>query len=271
MISFEKEYFNLGFIDKLAYKDCFMQSIDPRVKIITTAAFTIVVVSYSKYELTGLMPFFLFPMVCSSLGDVPLKYVLKKLLFFSVFPLLIGIFNPLIDTKPVFFFMNTSVSGGWISLISIFLKFQLTFSFAVIFIATTPLPQVCAGLKRLGVPDIFTSQLMFLYRYIFVLAEETMRMLRARGLRTFGEVNMSMKDFINLAGLLFIKTCERAERIYRAMLSRGFSNTIHSIKDISIKHTDLLYLAITTGLLIFFRLYDVAALSGRAITGGFLR
>ncbi|QWR76763.1 cobalt ECF transporter T component CbiQ [Candidatus Magnetomonas plexicatena] len=268
MISFEKEYFNLGFIDKLAYKDSFMQSLDPRVKIITTAAFTVLVVSYSKYELTGLMPFFLFPMVCSSLGEVPLKYILKKLLYFSIFPLLIGIFNPLIDTKPVASFMNISISGGWISLLSIYIKFELTFSFAVIFIATTPLSQVCAGLKRLGVPDIFTAQLMFLYRYIFVLAEETMKMLRARGLRAFGEVNMSVKDFIGFAGLLFIKTCERAERIYRAMLSRGFAGTVHSIKDISLKRTDLLYIAITTVLLVFFRVYDVTELSGRALMRG---
>ncbi|MEO5358590.1 MAG: cobalt ECF transporter T component CbiQ [Nitrospirae bacterium YQR-1] len=268
MISFEKEYFNLGFTDKLAYMDGFMQSLDPRVKIITTAAFTIMVVSYSKYELTGLMAFFLFPVLCCNLGNVPVMYVLKKLLCFSIFPLIIGMFNPLIDTNPQIFFMNTGISGGWISLVSIVFKFQLTFSAAIILIATTPLPQICIGLKRLGVPEIFTSQLLFLYRYIFVLSEEAMKMARARGLRTFGKVNMSIRDFTNLSGLLFIKTYERAERIYQAMLSRGFSGTVRSIKDISFKPADLFYLLVTTTLLLLFRAYNLADILGKAIIGG---
>ena len=79
------------------------------------------------------------------------------------------------------------VSGGWVSFFSILLKFFLTMCSALLLISTTSFPGICHALRKLGIPEIFISQLLFLYRYIFVLVEETLRMVRARDLRSFGK------------------------------------------------------------------------------------
>jgi cobalt/nickel transport system permease protein len=72
-----------------------------------------------------------------------------------------------------------------------------------------------------------------------------------------------MSIFINLIGTLFMKTIERAERIYQAMLSRGFSGTIRFVKRDSLRKGDFLFLSITGVVLYFFRTCDIVSLIGR--------
>ena len=56
---------------------------------------------------------------------------------------------------------------------------------ALILIAVTGFNAVCLALDKLGTPRVFVVQLVFLYRYMFVLVDEAARMVRARSLRTF--------------------------------------------------------------------------------------
>jgi cobalt/nickel transport system permease protein len=262
-MDFDKEYFNLGVLDTLSYKNTLIHRLDARTKVITTFAFIVTVVSFPKYEIAGLIPFFLFPAVIFSLGDIPVWFILKKVLVVSVFAIFIGIFNPLFDTHVIYNFLGIPVSGGWVSFFSILLKFFLTMCSALLLISTTSFPGICHALRKLGIPEIFISQLLFLYRYIFVLMEETLRMVRARDLRSFGKRGQGMSIFINLIGTLFMKTIERAERIYQAMLSRGFSGTIRFVKRDSLRKGDFLFLSITGVVLYFFRTCDIVSLIGR--------
>lgn len=262
-MDFDKEYFNLGFLDTLSYKDTVIHRLDPRTKVIATFAFIVTVVSFPKYEIAGLIPFFLFPAVIFSLGDIPVWFILKKVLIVSVFAVFIGIFNPLFDTRVMVNLFGIPVSGGWVSFFSILLKFFLTICSALLLISTTSFPGICHALRKLGTPEIFISQLLFLYRYIFVLIEETLRMVRARDLRSFGKRGQGISVFINLIATLFMRTIERSERIYHAMLSRGFSGTIHHIKRDRLKKADFVCLSLTGVFLIFFRTYDFVNLIGR--------
>jgi len=155
------------------------------------------------------------------------------------------------------------ISGGWISFFSILLRFVLTMCSALLLISTTSFPRICHALRKLGIPVIFISQLLFLYRYIFVLIEETLKMVRARELRSFGKRGREIKVFINLIGTLFMRTMERAERIYHAMLSRGFSGTIHYVEEDRFRKADFVCLSLTAILLILCRTYDLVNLIGR--------
>jgi cobalt/nickel transport system permease protein len=262
-MDFDKEYFNLGVLDTLSYKNTLIHRLDARTKVITTFAFIVTVVSFPKYEIARLIPFFLFPAVIFSLGDIPFWFILKKVLVVSVFAVLIGIFNPLFDTHVLYDFLGIPVSGGWVSFFSILLKFFLTMCSALLLISTTSFPGICHALRKLGIPEIFISQLLFLYRYIFVLMEETLRMVRARDLRSFGKRGRGMGVFINLIGTLFIKTIERAERIYHAMLSRGFSGTIHFVLREGFGKADFVFMSVTGVVLYIFRTYDIVSLIGR--------
>ncbi len=260
---FDNSAFNLGHLDTLAYSDTVIHRLDPRAKLLATLAFIITVVSFPKYELAGLMPFFMFPVLILALGGIPAKFILKKVFVVSSFALFIGIFNPLIDRQTVLIIRGLPISGGWISFASIMLKFLLTASSALLLIATTSFPGICHALQRLGVPDIFVTQLLFLYRYLFVLVEETMRVVRARDTRSFGRRGLGIRPFIGLAGTLFIRTIERAERVYRAMLSRGFTGRVHAAAPFSFSTVDALFLVLTVSFFVLFRSLDVVETLGK--------
>jgi len=260
---FDREYFNLGYLDTLSYRDTVIHRLDPRAKLLATLAFIITVVSFPKYEITGLLPFFLFPVLLIALGDIPARFIFKKVLLVSSFAIFIGIFNPLLDRHTAFVVSGVPVSGGWLSFGSIMIKFVLTISSALLLIATTSFPGICHALQKIGMPEIFVSQLLFLYRYLFVLTEVTMKVVRARDMRSFGSRGSGIKVFSSLVGTLFLRTIEQAERIYQAMLSRGFEGKLHSLKPYRFRISDAVFLAGIMSVLILFRTHDIVEAVGR--------
>jgi len=220
------------------------------------------VVSFPKYELSKVIPFFIFPVFMAAAGEIPVGFILKKLLIVSPFVLFVAIFNPLLDTAPMYSLYGFNISGGWVSCISIMLRFVLTISAALLLVATTSFPGVCRALERLHVPKVFVVQLFFLYRYLFVLAEETMRIVRAINMRTFGRKKYGLKIFISTIGLLFMKTVERSERIYHSMCSRGFNGEIRLLKRDKTGFADIVFAVAAITVFIIFRRYDIAKILG---------
>lgn len=265
---FDTEFFNLGNLDRLSYQDTFIHRIDPRVKLLSSLVFIVVVISFPKYEVTGLLPFFLFPILLLTLGDIPVRFILKKVLVVSPFALFIGIFNPLLDnSRSAFTILGFTVSLGWISFASIMLKFALTISTALLLIATTSFPGICFAMQKLRIPQVFVAQLLFLYRYIFVLTEEVMKIVRARNMRSFGKRGRELKHFVPIIGVLFMRAVDRAERVYYAMLARGFNGKINSIKSYALNISDMLFIFVSIGLILLFRVVNLTALIGSWTTG----
>jgi cobalt/nickel transport system permease protein len=143
------------------------------------------------------------------------------------------------------------------------LKFFLTITSALLLIATTSFPRICLALRKFGIPEIFISQLLFLYRYIFVLVEEAMKVVRARDMRSFGSRGKDIRAFTGITGTLFLRTVERAERIYQAMLSRGFSGMLYTTKPYQFTAADAVFLAITITVFYLLRVNDVVGAMGR--------
>jgi cobalt/nickel transport system permease protein len=78
-------------------------------------------------------------------------------------------------------------------------------------------------MKRLGVPRLLVTILALLYRYLFVLIDEAERLNRARASRTFSSNRRKKWHMLaSLIGQLFVRSTERAERIYAAMTARGW-------------------------------------------------
>lgn len=87
---------------------------------------------------------------------------------------------------------------------------------------TTPFSEVLRVLRRLRVPALLITTIALMHRYLFVLSEEAERMRRARASRTFtGRRRGQWPVLASVAGQLFIRASERAERIYAAMCARG--------------------------------------------------
>jgi cobalt/nickel transport system permease protein len=262
-MTFDEEYYNIGHLDRLSRRDTLVHRLDPRVKLIATVLFLFTVVSFSKYEVVGLFPFFLYPVLLMTLGEIPILFVLKKILLVSPFVVFIGIFNPLLDSTQAVVLSGVTISGGWISFVSILIKFLLTVGTAILLVATTSFPTVCHALRQIGLPSLFVSQLLFLHRYLFVLVEEALRMVRARDLRSFGRNGTSIKIFGRIVGVLFLRTTERAERIYFAMTARGFQGNMPTQKRYHVDIRDFIFAVSMTGYLILFRFYPVPEIIGR--------
>jgi cobalt/nickel transport system permease protein len=268
-MSFDIQYYNIGLLDQLSYKSTFVHRLDPRIKLVVTLLFLFTIISFSKYETIALVPFFLYPVLLMTLGEIPFMFIFKKVLIVSPFAVFIGIFNPLLDSGQISILNGFTISAGWLSFISILIKFTLTVSTALLLVATTSFPGVCHALRQLGLPPIFVLQLLFLYRYIFVLMEETMRIVRARNMRSFGERGKGIKIFVRIMGILFLRTVERAERVYNAMLSRGFQGDMPTLKRFQIKSGDVFFALSAIALLFVFRFYPATEILGRFVQGVF--
>jgi len=208
-------------LERLAEQESPLHRIDARAKILATLVFIICVISLDRYELAALFPFFIFPLMLIAGGRLPVRSLCFKILLVIPFALVVGIFNPLIDREILATVGPLQVSAGWFSFASIVLRSVLTVASALILVSLTGFPALCRGLLQLGLPKLFVAQLLFLYRYLFVLAEEAARLKLARDQRCFGGQGAGIASFGPLMGHLLLRSWERAERIYRAMLSRG--------------------------------------------------
>jgi len=264
-MSFETAYSGIGRLDRLSYRDTVVHRLDPRAKVVATLLFVGVVVSFPKYEVLSLLPFFLFPILVGALGDVPAGFIAKKVVAVSPFAVFVGIFNPLFDPGVVGIAPGVYVSAGWVSFASILVKFALTISTALLLIATTSFPGICRGLRRLGFPALFISQLLFLYRYLFVLMEEAMRVARARDMRSFGNRGTGVRVFVRIVGILFLRTVERAERIYGAMLARGFRGEVPSMRREALRPSDVFFVLAAGCFFVVCRFVPLPQMVGRLV------
>jgi cobalt/nickel transport system permease protein len=270
MKELDESFFGLRYIDDLSRKNTVIHRIDPRVKVITTLLYIVIIVSFDKYEIFSIVPFILYPVIILSLGNLPVIIILKKMAFVSPLAIFMGIFNPFIDKTPVLEIGRMAISGGWLSFFSILLRFSLTVSATLILIAVTGFNQICRALEKLGIPQIFVIQLMFLYRYIFVLGEELVRMNRARRFRSAINTGIKFSAYKNLIGCLLIRTMDRAHRIHLAMSCRGFDGTIHVLNPVKINLLSLIFLIIWAVLFIVLRMVDLPLLLGSSFLELFL-
>lgn len=246
-----------------------LHRLDPRAKVLTTIVFIISVISFNKYELSALAPYFIFPVALVALGDLPPLLIVKKILLLCPFVLMVGLFNPVLDRAVFFHLGPVGITGGMISFTSIVARSVLTVGAAIILVCVTGFSDICRAMERLGMPQVFAVQLHFLYRYIFVLIDEGGRASRARQLRCFGKKGLGMKTYGSMLGHLLLRTWMRAERIHMAMLARGFTGEFRTRHEYRFGGREALFLLGWTTLFIVFRFVNISRLLGAFFTGNF--
>jgi cobalt/nickel transport system permease protein len=90
---------------------------------------------------------------------------------------------------------------------------------------TIPIPELLNALLMLRVPPLLVSIFAAMYRYLGVLMDEFTTMQRAATARNFHLGRPAHYRLVlgHLIGSLFIRTCDRGERIHQAMLARGYT------------------------------------------------
>jgi len=112
------------------------------------------------------------------------------------------------------------------------------------------------------VPSILTTIIAFLYRYLFVLVDEVFRLLRARearsaaeaGARSGGSVVWRARVAGNMAGQLFLRSYERSDRVYNAMLARGYTGHLLTINPHELHRVDYVTTALALVVILLLQL-----------------
>ncbi len=135
---------------------------------------------------------------------------------------------------------------------SVLAKSWLSAFAAGVLTSTTEFADLLKGLSMLGTPRVIVALLSFAYRYVFVLVDEAERMNRARDARDCGGRSSRARKLQIVGSMiasLFIRSYERAERVFFAMKSRGFDGEVKTLRGLRVVREDILFVVVTLGLL----------------------
>jgi cobalt/nickel transport system permease protein len=147
--------------------------------------------------------------------------------------------------------LELTISGEGLRVFTtIALKGWISVQAALVLAYTTPFHELVDGLRSLRLPLIMVSIISFMYRYLAVLSEEVTRMTRARASRSAAAVGGAGGGSIawrarvtgSMVGSLFLRSYERSERIYAAMLARGFEGEIRHLHGRAVRPAEYLAL-----------------------------
>lgn len=233
---------HVHFLDPYKARSSPVHALDARVKLPLTLA-AIVTISLMP---VGAWPIYILlfaiilsVVIVSELGVFP---VLRRasLAFPFVLAALPILFNgegdPLFSLWPG----GLSVYGpGLERFLSIGFKSWLSVQVAIVLASSTPFPDLLMALRALRVPRLLVAVFGLMWRYLFVMADEALRLMRARearsgagavgGKRVGGTVAWRARVTGGMAGNLFVRSLERGDRIYSAMVSRGYDGEVRAL------------------------------------------
>lgn len=233
------------FIDRYANLNSPIHRWDARVKTVFFFIAVVVFVSTPTKNFLTFAAYGTFLAVILALSKIPISFFIKRIVVIIPFVLAIGFFH---------LFSNKPLTERVEFLSGLFAKSMLSVSALVLLVSTTRFSKLLEALEALAVPEIFIKTIAFAYRYIFVLQDELMRMTQAAKARNFAPKNLfKVKNFGWIISSFFIRSYERAEKIYLAMLGRGFDGKFSRARQAPIKFADALVGLFNFVLLIFAR------------------
>ena len=232
---------HLLFLDPYRDRQSTIHALDPRVKFIFTLAFVLTMALLP----IGAWPVYVLMLTLSLsitvLSELGLTYVLKRSLLAIPFvlaavPLLFTVPGPALLTIPIGSLSLTITATGLERLLSIMFKSWVSVQVAIVFAAVTPFPDMLLAMRAVKIPRLLVSLFGLMWRYMFVMVDEAIRLLRARasrsgaieGSKSGGSLVWRAKVTGGMAGNLFIRSIDRGERIYDAMAARGYDGEIRS-------------------------------------------
>ena len=240
MNDISKAIYDIRKIDELGDIDTRIHKINSSIKIIVTIIYVIKILSIKQFTILNIICIVLYPLILFIIGKVQIKFILKKVIY--VFPIILGlsVINLIIDFSysEIYF--------------SVLLLFKCTFALvgALLLIVTTGINNLAFGLKKLKIPNILIMQILMLHRYVILMMEECYKVKSAYELRTLGEKSMTMKDYVQIVGQMFLKTLDISENVYEAMKLRGFEGELYINNKVA-GYVDYLYLIIWVVIFIF--------------------
>jgi cobalt/nickel transport system permease protein len=235
---------HVHFLDPYRPHDSLVHRLDPRIKLALTLAFILT----NALVPPGAWPVYilLFALLVSVeiLSELGVGYVLRRSalalpFILAALPVMFTIPGPALVTFTIGPWDLTITQPGLERMVSIALKSWISVQAAIVLSASTPFPDLLIALRALRVPRILVGIFGLMWRYLFVLVDEALRLIRARaarsgesdqpGARKGGSLTWRGRVAGGMAGSLFLRGIERSDRIYMAMLSRGYDGEVRSL------------------------------------------
>lgn len=228
---------HVHFLDPYHAGSSLIHQLDPRVKLVLALAF-IVTASLTPVGAWAAYILLLALVLCAEmLSELGIRYVLKRAFLATPFVLAA---LPLLFTAPGAPIASFTL-GAWTftltlegaeRVLSIAFKSWISLQMAIVLAATTAFPELSSAMRALRVPKLLVAIFGLMWRYMFVLVDEALRLLRARAARSSasreaecahgGPVLWRARVTGGMAGNLLVRSFERGDRIYAAMAARGY-------------------------------------------------
>ena len=252
----------LSEMDALAALSSPVHDRHPAIKLIVTVIYIILTVSFGKYELTGLFPMLLWPVILFAVSGIPVRTCFYKLRIVLPLVMAVGLFNPVFDRAPLLALGSVQISGGVISMLTLMLKGIFCLMASFLLMATTSIDALCGALRKMHFPGMLVTLLLLTYRYVGVMTEEVGIMTDAYHLRAPGQKGIHVSAWGSFLGQLLLRSMDRAQELYGSMMLRGYHEHFHYADIKAFDRLDALYLAGGTLLLLVLRFGNVAGLIG---------
>jgi len=231
-------------LDNFAIGDSFLHRADPRVKVVLAALFSVVVALADNYACLTVASCVAITLLV--IARLSLKQVLLRLLAVNTFILFLWLFLPftyggeeILSIGP---FNATREGITYASLITI--KSNAIVLALIALIATIPIITLGHALSHLRVPDKLIHLFFFTVRYLQLLHLEYDRLrdaMRIRGFRPRSNLH-TYKSLAYLIGMLLIRSFDRADRIRKAMICRGFHGKFYLLSHFELNRSDMVML-----------------------------
>jgi len=197
---------------------------DPRARILSlfVLIFSIALAGSILQALVGFCASFSLILI----SRLPLAHVARFMKWPVIFLLPLVIFLPFTtegDRLFAFQFISPSIQGIYLG--QLFLIRGLGAALlALLIVGTAPFTITIKALQDMGLPGSLTQIFLFAYRYIFLLNEEFQTMSRSLQCKGFlKRSDLKTARILAMAfAMLLIRSYERSEDVFHAMLSRGY-------------------------------------------------
>ncbi len=258
-------------IDRFAHIESPLQLWDPRLKI---ASLGLLIFGIA---LLKTLPLVVIALVIAGLllrfSSLPFHFVMHGLKWIVVFLIPFFLILPFsYPGEPAFYFLGLPFAWEGLRLaVLIFLKALAIVMCTFSIFGTSRFDISMIALQHLKCPKIITQMLLFTYRYTFVFLEEMRSMqlaMKARGFVMKSNI-YTLQVIGNFVGTLLIRSFERTERVYKAMLSKGYQGEFHSLVKFRADRNDYIKAFVALSIAIILVASDFSGFFNPAIQGWF--
>lgn len=266
---------HIHFLDPYEPKNSPIHALDARVKFVLAVAFILT----TSLTPAGAWPVYVLLFAISIsvvvLSDLGVGTVLKRASIaipfaLAALPVLFTVKGEPLFTLPLGFATLTASAAGAERFISILFKSFISVQMAIVLAMSTPFPQLLMAMRAVKIPRLLVAIFGLMWRYLFVLADEATRLLRARasrsgaaqqaGFRTGGSIAWRGRVAGGMAGNLLLRGFERGDRIYAAMTARGYDG---EVRGFALPHMPALHqVVLIAGLAVLVLLFGLSRLFG---------